>query len=252
MRSLSGQAWLLLLLVLLAAGCLVWLLLVRRRRAAAAVQDHQRDQAGRDGRDQPDEPVAPDGGTTMDTPVMGIPAVDAGTEAEAEPSAEVAAEPEPAAAETAGTGADPAVAADVAADVEADVEAEAPVTEPVAEDAAEPVDSAPHSAMQGLDKLPPILARVPAAAQSAESPHGPGSALPAADGSPPGEEFQIKGNADSMLYHTTDSPYYSRTKAAVWFRTEDDAKRAGFAPWSRRTRQQAKTAAAKQAAAERG
>lgn len=71
------------------------------------------------------------------------------------------------------------------------------------------------------------------AARSA--PYGEGSAAALADGSAP-EGFTIKGNADSMLYHTTDSPSYSRTKAEAWFRTEQDAERAGFAHWNRRAR----------------
>jgi hypothetical protein len=61
-------------------------------------------------------------------------------------------------------------------------------------------------------------------------PYGPGSAAPLADGSAPAG-FAIKGNADSMLYHTTGSPYYGRTKAEAWFRTEADASRAGFKRW---------------------
>lgn len=42
---------------------------------------------------------------------------------------------------------------------------------------------------------------------------------------------KIKGNAGSMLYHTTDSPYYKRTKAQAWFETEDEARAAGFQRW---------------------
>ena len=41
--------------------------------------------------------------------------------------------------------------------------------------------------------------------------------------------FPVKGNADSMLYHTPDSEYYDRTVAEVWFKTEEDAEQAGFA-----------------------
>ena len=38
----------------------------------------------------------------------------------------------------------------------------------------------------------------------------------------------IKGNQDSMLYHTPDSRYYKVTKAEVWFDTEEHAEAAGF------------------------
>ena len=36
-----------------------------------------------------------------------------------------------------------------------------------------------------------------------------------------------------MLFHTIDSPWYRRTKAEVWFDTEDSALAAGFARWDR-------------------
>jgi large subunit ribosomal protein L4 len=59
-------------------------------------------------------------------------------------------------------------------------------------------------------------------------PHGPGSyAALAGDLQPEG--YAIKGNANSMLYHTPDSAFYDRTIAEVWFATEADAEAAGFA-----------------------
>jgi len=61
-----------------------------------------------------------------------------------------------------------------------------------------------------------------------EHPYGAGSRAALDDGSEP-EGFPIKGNADSMLYHTPGSEYYDRTVAEVWFRTEEDAEMAGFA-----------------------
>ena len=54
-----------------------------------------------------------------------------------------------------------------------------------------------------------------------------GSVLPDADGNGP-DSHAIKGNADSMLYHTPDSRYYKVTKAEVWFDTEESAEAAGF------------------------
>lgn len=44
----------------------------------------------------------------------------------------------------------------------------------------------------------------------------------------------IKGNRDSMLYHTPDSPWYARTKAEEWFHTEQEAQAAGFQRWNSR------------------
>jgi large subunit ribosomal protein L17 len=54
-----------------------------------------------------------------------------------------------------------------------------------------------------------------------------GSAAPNADGSAPAG-FDIKGNENSMKYHTADSPWYDQTEAEVWFKTEADAEAAGF------------------------
>ena len=54
-----------------------------------------------------------------------------------------------------------------------------------------------------------------------------GSMLPDADGNGP-DTHPIKGNADSMLYHVPGSSHYKRTKAEVWFDTEESAEAAGF------------------------
>ena len=58
-------------------------------------------------------------------------------------------------------------------------------------------------------------------------PYGPGSYVALAGDVQP-EGFAIKGNANSMLYHTPDSAFYDRTNAEVWFATEADAEAAGF------------------------
>lgn len=54
-----------------------------------------------------------------------------------------------------------------------------------------------------------------------------GSALPQADGSAP-DGYDIKGNADSMLYHVPGSSHYDRTIAEVYFDTAESAEAAGF------------------------
>jgi len=54
-----------------------------------------------------------------------------------------------------------------------------------------------------------------------------GSAAPKEDGSAP-DGFEIKGNADSMKYHEPDGQWYDQTIAEVYFRTADDAEKAGF------------------------
>lgn len=47
-------------------------------------------------------------------------------------------------------------------------------------------------------------------------------------GSEPPAGFDIKGNEDSMKFHTPESPWYSRTIAEVWFNSAEAAEAAGF------------------------
>lgn len=69
-----------------------------------------------------------------------------------------------------------------------------------------------------------------ATTEMVEGPYGPGShGLVDGDPAVQPEGFPIKGNDDSKLYHTPDSPYYSRTVAEVWFADEAAAEAAGFA-----------------------
>jgi hypothetical protein len=65
--------------------------------------------------------------------------------------------------------------------------------------------------------------------------YGEGSAEAVPHQGPP-DGFTIKGNAQSMLFHTPESPYYGRTKPEIWFRTEADAERAGFTKYVRKPR----------------
>ncbi len=64
-------------------------------------------------------------------------------------------------------------------------------------------------------------------------PYGTGSIRTAASADAPSSQagFTIKGNEDSMLYHTTESPWYKQTIAEVWFADEASAVAAGFARW---------------------
>ncbi len=47
-------------------------------------------------------------------------------------------------------------------------------------------------------------------------------------GEEPPAGFEIKGNEDSMKFHSPESPYYSRTVAEVWFDSVESAEAAGF------------------------
>src|SRR5689334_17007259 len=85
---------------------------------------------------------------------------------------------------------------------------------------------AKKAAAPKADEAP--AAEAPAEVQDVVAGKFDNSAAPLADGSAP-EGFTIKGNENSMKYHTTESPWYEQTVAEVWFKTEDDAVAAGFA-----------------------
>ncbi len=54
-----------------------------------------------------------------------------------------------------------------------------------------------------------------------------GAHAPLADDAMP-EGFEIKGNADSMLYHLPGTSFYNRTVAEIWFDTAENAEAAGY------------------------
>ncbi len=65
------------------------------------------------------------------------------------------------------------------------------------------------------------------ATKALELPAGAVAAL--ADGSAP-EGHDVKGNADSGLYHVPGSQWYDATDAEFWFASAEDAQAAGFKP----------------------
>ncbi|GGB19695.1 hypothetical protein GCM10011492_06950 [Flexivirga endophytica] len=76
----------------------------------------------------------------------------------------------------------------------------------------------------------PKAAEATAPAAIADGGFGADSAAPLEDGaSPDPKVFVVKGNKDSMKYHTTDSQWYESTVAEVWFKTAEAAEAAGFA-----------------------
>jgi hypothetical protein len=86
-------------------------------------------------------------------------------------------------------------------------------------------DTTPDNPLEVVEIAP--LADVPAGG----SPYGEGSALPLEGGAAPSSAYTIKGNADSMLFHTVESPWFKRTVAEVWFTNEVAAEAAGFRHW---------------------
>jgi len=106
-----------------------------------------------------------------------------------------------------------------------------------------PIRPAPAEAAESVDAAEPVAARtraVPAAAAVASvaapvtapapaaTPFGPGSARAGDDGSSPDAGYAVKGKTATRVFYAPGSPYYSRTRADVWFRTDDDARAAGF------------------------
>ena len=119
-------------------------------------------------------------------------------------------------------------AEDVVATEDTDVEGFASVAETSDDADAEPTVETDAEPTVETDAEPAIETdEEPAVEGEYEPGEYPGSVLPDADGNGP-DTHPIKGNADSMLYHTPESRYYKVTKAAVWFDSEESAEAAGF------------------------
>jgi large subunit ribosomal protein L17 len=84
--------------------------------------------------------------------------------------------------------------------------------------------AAPKAKAVEVEETEPVAEDVEV--EAAESTYGEGSYV----GENPPEGYDIKGNADSMKYHTLESPWYGRTIAEVWFNTTEAAEAAGFVP----------------------
>ena len=101
-----------------------------------------------------------------------------------------------------------------------------PTEEAEAPEEAEPVAArtrAVPAAAAVASVAAPVTAPAPAVA-----PFGPGSARAGDDGSSPDAGYAVKGKTATRVFYAPGSPYYSRTRADVWFRTDDDARAAGF------------------------
>jgi large subunit ribosomal protein L17 len=113
-------------------------------------------------------------------------------------------------------------------------EAEGATRRSVKETAAKKAAPAPEAVEDDVDESAEVESAEVESAEdvevedtSTDGPYGPGSAAPLEDGSGP-EGYPVKGNADSMMYHTTDSQWYEQTVAEVWFADTDAAEAAGF------------------------
>ncbi len=95
---------------------------------------------------------------------------------------------------------------------------------------AAPAKAAPAKAAKKVEAkvAEPTNAELAAEAAEVESatdnPYGPDAYV----GEEPPAGYDVKGNADSMKFHTPASPWYDRTIAEVWFNSAEAAEKAGF------------------------
>ncbi|MBW0114029.1 50S ribosomal protein L17 [Pseudonocardia abyssalis] len=100
-----------------------------------------------------------------------------------------------------------------------------------AEEASEKALDAAAEAPEGSETQEKALEAAEAAqdaADSVDAPYGEGSHAPLADAQEAPEGFDVKGNADSMLYHLPGTRFYDNTVAEVWFASAEAAEAAGF------------------------
>ncbi|MEO7071264.1 MAG: hypothetical protein ABI131_12320 [Nostocoides sp.] len=215
--------WFLLLLLLLIILFVIWWFM--RRQSASADPMDAYSPTSEDGSGSSATTDAADTGNGWEAePVAAAPMVQA-------PAAEPVAEARGAAAPAAE---DSAASSDWASEVPDTTESDEAVDLTADGDDAEPevniATSTGAGAGAGAAAATSSAAAASAAASDEPAAHGPGSAKPAADGSGPAG-WTVKGNEDSMLYHSPESPWYARTRAEVWFRDEPAAQAAGFTRW---------------------
>lgn len=217
--------WPLLLALILVLALLIWFFFGRPiRKDAKAAHRADKDHPATEGTSAPVAAAAVPAEGSVAEPAAEAPAADApdAEEPVAEEPAEASVE-----AEVAETAADDVTDADTAAVV---AEAESVTAAAAAE--AETTEAEPAAAEAVIAEPAPVEAE-PEAAPAADAPAATngapyaGAVLPAADGSSSDAAYSIKGSSGKK-YHTTASPYYGRTKAAVYFDSEESAEAAGF------------------------
>jgi large subunit ribosomal protein L4 len=86
-------------------------------------------------------------------------------------------------------------------------------------------DEAPAAPKVAAKKAAAKVAEVSDEADKPELPKG--AKAPLKSGNAP-KGYEIKGNADSGLYHAPGGQWYDATEAEFWFKTAEDAEAAGF------------------------
>ena len=79
-------------------------------------------------------------------------------------------------------------------------------------------------AAAAVEETEPVAEDVVVEDEASESTYGEGSYV----GENPPEGYDIKGNAESMKYHTLESHAYGQRVAEIWFKSTDAAEAAGF------------------------
>ena len=97
--------------------------------------------------------------------------------------------------------------------------------EPKVETAATPKAAKADKPAKSPAKVAALVDTSDVAPASADLPKG---AVAATEDDTAPEGYDIKGNADSGLYHVPGSAFYNRTVAEFWFATAEDAEAAGF------------------------
>ncbi|MFE6510408.1 hypothetical protein ACFVDI_15620 [Nocardioides sp. NPDC057767] len=225
--------WPLLLALILVLALLIWFFFGRPiRKDAKAAHRADKDSPATETTSAPVAAAAVPAEESATEPVSAeTPA--AAAPAEEAPAAEAPADEAPAAEESVEAPAAEVTEADTAAVVAeaesvtaaaaaADATAEPEAAEPTVDAAETPAPTAEVTAESAPEPAP--AAEAPAATKGA--PYA-GAVLPAADGSSSDAAYTIKGSSGKK-YHTTASPYYGRTKAAVYFDTVESAEAAGF------------------------
>lgn len=91
---------------------------------------------------------------------------------------------------------------------------------------APPAVEAPADDVVDVDDVDAVEA--PAVEETDAAPYGEGSHALLDDPAQAPDGFEVKGNADSMLYHVPGSRFYATTVAEVWFADAAAAEAAGF------------------------
>ncbi|MEQ3550470.1 hypothetical protein WIS52_08305 [Pseudonocardia nematodicida] len=118
---------------------------------------------------------------------------------------------------------------------EVDLPAQAGPPEPLAVPSRTAAQASGGSALAALDSrlIGPTATATPVPEGSRPGPYS-GSILAPADGADPPESHRIKVHSGSRRFHSTESPYYVRTRADLYFSSEASARGAGFIAWHER------------------